>query len=93
MRCSMCVRAERCVSPRNSRSRLTAFIRVYIEATSVTVCGDHSRSAIAALRGQMCESIFSGVTHSAHWQDSPPRMRLFSSGVSVAAASAMGSTA
>ncbi len=59
----------------------------------MTFCGDHKRSAMAASRGQMCESTFSGVTHSAHWHDSPPRIRLFSSGVRVAAASLMGSMA
>ena len=48
---------------------------------------------MAAVRGQMRESIFSGETYSAHIVASPPRMRLFSSGLKFAAASLMGSTA
>jgi hypothetical protein len=33
---------------------------------SLTARGDHKQKAIAAVRGQMRESIVSGVTHSAH---------------------------
>ena len=36
---------------------------------------------MAAVRGQMRDSIFFGETYSAHMQTSPPRMRAFSSGV------------
>ena len=40
---------------------------------SLTSRGDHRRSAIAAVRGQMRESMVSSVTHSAHIVASPPR--------------------
>ena len=64
-----------------------------MESTSVTPSGDHRRSAIAAARGQMRESIFSGDTYSAHMQASPPRMRALSSGVRLAVGPLIGSTA
>jgi hypothetical protein len=53
---------------------------------SRTSAGDHSRSAMAAMRGQMRESIVSGETNSLHMQASPPRMCLRSSAVSVLSA-------
>src|SRR3981189_1668125 len=40
---------------------------------------------MAALRGQMRESIFSGFTYSAHMQDSPPRIKCCWSGARLAA--------
>ena len=46
-----------------------------MSSTSVTSRGDHSRSAIAAVRGQMRESTISGVVNSDHMVASPPRMR------------------
>ncbi len=55
--------------------------RRYMDATSLISCGDQNRSAMAAVRGQMRESTFSGLTNSVHMQTSPPRMRDFSAGV------------
>src|SRR6202521_3119534 len=81
------------VRPRHSRRRLKISSLVYIEPVSCTSGEDHRRSAIAALRGQILESMFSGVTHSDHMQASPPTLRLFSSGFSIAAAPLMGATA
>ena len=49
-------------------------------------CGDQKRSAIAARRGHIRDSIVSGVTNSDHMQASPPRMRFCSSAESAAAA-------
>lgn len=64
-----------------------------MEFTSVTFCGDQNRSAIAAVRGQMRESIFSGETYSVHIEASPPRIRALSSDPKFAAPPDMGSTA
>src|SRR5258708_10413540 len=50
-----------------------------MSSTFVTFRGDQSRSAIAAVRGQMRESIVSGLTHSPHMVASPPRMCFVSS--------------
>ena len=41
----------------------------------VTSLGDHSRSAIAAARGQIRESMVSALTYSVHMHASPPRIR------------------
>ena len=78
-------------SPSPSIQVLTTARRWYIEFTSRTSCGDHNLSAMAAVRGQMRESIFSGETYSAHMQASPPRIRFCSSGVRLAAAPLSGS--
>ena len=53
---------------------LTRASRRYMSSTSSTSRGDQKRSAIAAVRGQMRESIVSGPTHSPHIVASPPRM-------------------
>src|SRR5688572_32760415 len=58
-----------CISPNSSNCKLRMAIRRYMSFTSVTVRGDQSRSAIAAVRGQMRESIVSGVTHSARSEE------------------------
>src|SRR5439155_25679999 len=92
-RWSMWREAFRCVSPSHSSRALTKSKRVYIEAGSRTSCGDHRRSAIAAFLGQIRESTFSGLTYSAHMQDSPPRIRCFSSAERLAASPLIGSTA
>ena len=55
---------------------------LYISGTSRMPAGDQSRSAIAAVRGQILESMVSGVTHSDHMVASPPLMRARSSAVS-----------
>src|ERR1017187_9251809 len=93
MRYKAGIREDLCVRPSDSRRQLNSPSLSYIEPGSCTSGGDHKRSAIAALRGQILESMFSGVTHSDHMQASPPRMRLFSSGFSEAAAPLIGSTA
>ncbi len=64
-----------------------------MSATSVTVAGDQYRSAMAAVRGQIRESIVSGVTHSDHMQASPPRIRFWASAGRLAASFPIGSTA
>ena len=46
-----------------------------MSSTSRVSAGDQSRSAIAAARGQIRESMVSGVTNSAHMQASPPSTR------------------
>ena len=51
----------RCVRPSHSSRSLTCAIRSYIDAGSCTLAGDHSRSAMVVLRGQILESMFSGV--------------------------------
>src|ERR1035437_8580822 len=81
------------VRPSHSRRQLNSASLGYSAPGSGTSGGDHRRSAIAALRGQILESMFSGVTHSDHMQASPPMMRFFSSGLSEAAAPLIGSTA
>ena len=63
-----------------------------MSSTSVTSRGDQNRSAIAAVRGQMRESIVSGPTHSPHIVASPPRMCAASASVSPLLAGS-GSTA
>src|SRR5262249_49211511 len=70
---------------------LTDSSRLYISSTSFTVLFDHNRSAIAAVRGQIRESIVSGLTHSPHIVASPPRMCLNSCSVRLASG-ATGST-
>ncbi len=57
-----------------------------MSSTSVTVRGDHSRSAIAAVRGQIRESIVSGPTHSPHIVASPPSTCAASAGVRLSEA-------
>ena len=47
----------------------------------VASAGLQSRSAMAAIRGQMRESTVSAVTYSAHMVPSPPRTSAFCSGV------------
>jgi hypothetical protein len=46
-----------------------------MSSTSVTVRDDQNRSAIAAVRGHIRESIVSGTTFSPHMQASPPSIR------------------
>ena len=70
-----------------------AAMRAYIDATSRVLRGDQRRSAMAAVRGQMRLSTFSGVTYSDHMVASPPRMRLLWSLVSVVRPSPSGSAA
>ena len=65
--------------------------RRYMSSTSLTVAGDQKRSAMAAMRGQMRESMVSGPTNSLHMQASPPSTRAVCAASSPASA-AMGST-
>jgi hypothetical protein len=67
----------RCVSPSSSSSTDTPARRRYMSSTFRTAAGDQKRSAMAAVRGQMRESMVSGVTSSVHMVASPPRMKVF----------------
>ena len=72
---------EICVIPSSSSRSDSTPSRRYISSSLVTDCGDHNRSAIAAVRGQMRESIVRGSTYSFHMHASPPRIRAACSGV------------
>ncbi len=64
-----------------------------MSSTSFTSRGDQSRSAIAAVRGQMRESTISAVVNSDHIVASPPRMRARSASGSWSTPLSQGSTA
>ena len=55
--------------------------RAYIDAVSFTSAGDHSRSAMAAVAGQMRESTVSMEVYSFHMQASPPTARSVCAGL------------
>ena len=61
-------------APASSSRSLTVARRRYMSAVSLMSRGDQRRSAMAAVRGQIRESMVSLVVHSDHIVASPPRM-------------------